>query len=319
MNVLWDLNAKGSKAVFDLAFFRDPAYPAAENSPLDYGVDQLQIRVDYAKTLKRRKVTPRTSYFATEYLNASENALAAEQDPSMSEDAKQELRERVHQFDKRMKCNESLWYIPNRAVQTFCDNISRPRKLEFYARYGDYLSRNVKFLKYATKEHEHLRQHQSVFKQYWTSIANIIGDERKMQQEDKKTWNIPTIDAVESCAFAMGIPSERIFGAIKEYGERDSLFQPDLDPLLYRGKHYNVAEMLSQDYQDLEALSQKGDDHASASMQSLILWIRDQLFTLRKGDEAWPGKWIPTDVIIKMRSQDVRRGPKVQRKSEECP
>jgi len=300
---LLDLNIEGIRNLSGQSFTPDPTFPRSEKSYTDYDVNKLMTRVDYAKELKRRNISPRTASFATEYLEVCELALAAEENrnTSIHEYGEQDLRERVHQLDRHMEHNQSLWYIPNKAMQTLCDNTCRLRKIEFYMRYGDYLSKTLKELKSAAKGPEH----QSAFRKYWSTIASNIRKERESKlQEDNKPKDTPTIEAVESCASVINIPPERIFWAIEAYSTRNCLAHSDLDPLIHKGQFWQVANKLHEDLEDIKALSPQDDDIASIYMEFLVWRIVRQLFNVRKGDEDDPGTWVPTDLALSMRPKD---------------
>lgn len=243
-----------------MKLFRDPDCPRPEDSVIDYDTEKLEARVNYARTLKGRKFTPRSETFASGYLEIAEEALSADRDDTLSEEAKMDLKQKVLKLDTYLQRHESLWYIPSSTMQQFAEQATLLTKFSLYARYGDYMSVELNQVKEATRKLEGLKAHKSIFQQYWTTIQEKIESEQKLDKSDQTMTNQPTVNAVRSCALAMGILDDQLFWTIKDYASRNGLFHADVEKTVALGKCAPLAQRIYQDLEHIRALRCPGND-----------------------------------------------------------
>jgi hypothetical protein len=276
-----------------MRLYRDPDCPQPEDSVIDYDAKNLETRVSYARTLKRRKFTPRTEAFASGYLEIAEEALSAEQDDTLSEEAKTEFKLKVLKLDTYLQCHESLWYIPSSTMKQLAEQATLLAKFSLYARYGQYMSIELNQVKEATCKLEDLKAHRTIFLQYWTTIQEKIESEQQMDKSDRILGSRTTINAVRSCALAMGIPDDQLFWTIKEFASRNGLLHADLERMVALGKCAPLAQRIYQDLLYIRALKCPGSDNDFLKYLGIIVEkLRDEWFKFREeADKDDPETW----------------------------
>ncbi|KAK5044772.1 hypothetical protein LTR84_010428 [Exophiala bonariae] len=288
-----------------MALSADPNFPKALDSPLDYDAKSLKVRVEWGKTLKKRKFTPRSEAFAAGYLEIAEEALAVDDDDELSDSEKLNLKEKVFRLDQFLQRNEDLWYIPTPAMQKLADQAALLTKLELYGRYGDYMNIELAQVRDATRKLEELKKYKPIFANYWTSIQTKIESEEGVVESEKTMENQSTIVAVRACAKALNIPEEHLLETIKHYANRNERFHSDIERLVSIGKGPPLANKIFGDLKYVQdCLDTATQDREFLTYLKIIVErLRDDWFVFRReGDKEDPEYWELSDKARSLRS-----------------
>jgi hypothetical protein len=115
--------------------------------------------------MKEHNTTPRSEIFLQLYQEAAESALEA-----TNEASRNSCCTRLYRYDRFIQGNSFLCEERTSAQRELEEKLLKLKRLEYYVRYGDYLTRELSILKdtaatLQTDNHQELQQ-------YWTTIAN---------------------------------------------------------------------------------------------------------------------------------------------------
>ena len=176
------------------------------------------------------------------------------------------------------------------------------KRLEYYARYGDYLGRSAREMKEVAKGNKDI---EPVLKQYWTKIQRQLKQEHVILDRLKYPTqeDVPTHYALWTLARDLNIPSDHVEWSIECYAERNKLFHPGIDEMIQNRQFDDLARVLSQDLHDVERSLPIDKKDDIAKMTALILRLQDKFFNVVKGDEDHPAAWGRTDEMVQLSAQ----------------
>ena len=282
----------------------DASNPSPEQSPSDYTPAKVQKRLEYARHVGRRNISPRSEIFLQLYRDAAINALAVTENKDRLDYCTQ-----LYRYDKFLEANSFMGEEPTKEQKELEEKLLKLKRLEYYARYSDYWARELSLLKETalmvkTENYEELQQ-------YWTTI-----NEKLQADKNDKDWfekelgkldrgKMPTIIAVRSVAKELKLPTERVVWVIERYAERNLLVHFSVTELIQLGRWSKLADLLYHDAKDLALVIPPQMEDDIDKMSGIISSIKDKFFTVEEGDEDFPEAWRANEDANKYR-KDLR-------------
>ena len=127
----------------------------------------------------------------------------------------------------------------------------------YLARYGEYLSANLKKIRYLSAEWK-TAGHEALSAQYqWTDIAEQLRKEASPDTDEivtaskERNAKCHTTEALTSVCYELGINTKSMIWAIHQYAERNTAFHNDLQMLIGKCLWRELAEHLVQNLREL--------------------------------------------------------------------
>lgn len=265
--------------------------PPAEHSSDDYTIPKVIERLEYAKRVEKRNISPRSEIFLQLYKDAAENALLVKDD-----EARQQFCIQLYRYDKFIHYNGFMSKKPTEQQQTLEQQLLKLKKLEYYARYGDYFARELAALRESaallkTENHEELQQ-------YWTVINTKMQYERKLFEKEGQglePGRMPTLLAIWNAAIEVKLPTERVEWVIQQYAERNLLVHSTVTELIQVGHWSKLAELLYNDEKDICLVIPPGMQEDIEKLSAIIRSLITKFFIIEEGDENDPMTWRAND------------------------
>lgn len=265
--------------------------PSAEHSPDDYTIPKIIERLEYAKRVEKRNISPRLEIFLQLYKDAAENALLVKNEIDRKQFCKQ-----LHRYDKFIHHNGFMNKKPTEQQQTLEQQLLKLKKLEYYARYGDFFVMELAALKESaillrTENHKELQQ-------YWTVMNTKMQMERKLFEQEGlalEPGRMPTLLAIWNAAIEVRLPTDRVEWVIKQYAERNLLVHSTVTELIQVGHWSQLAELLYNDEKDLCLVISPGMQEDIEKLSAVIRSLQNKFFIVEEGDENDPLTWRAND------------------------
>ncbi|KAI9773397.1 MAG: hypothetical protein M1840_007612 [Geoglossum simile] len=187
-------------------------------------------------------------------------------------------------------------------AQAIQDRILAFKRLEFNARYGDYVGRlcsdlRSKTAKLKTEGYELLSGGKN-----WTDISDIIKLEDRAIRDYKgppNATNRPptkTTDAVYLGCADLGLNPRLTLWAIRQYGERNNMMHASLDNYIKGRDFAAVASRLAQDLAELPKIVPPEEEEMETNMQTIIEALIQEWFDTSEDPDV-PGAWTATQQL----------------------
>lgn len=272
-----------------------PPIPVPGKSLQDYTPVKIKAGLAYADERRRapqRKLSPLAEAAIRRYESACKDALLAKSQQE-SFDAISRLRE----YEKSLAYNTLLDGAGTEDMQKMMDKLIHWRRLELFARYGDYLVRICReFKKKAQLYETEFCDLLSKWDNYWTDINRSLQEEKPRWEERGKTGEVPNSDvkmhlAVKSACQHVGLDYTQILQAIRLYADQNELMHASVDELITRADWYALARQLSTDWAEVEAVVPEHLHWTTYLIKKLIRDMIADFFDLRV-ESAQPSSWI---------------------------
>ena len=203
------------------------------------------------------------------YQEAAENALQVVNDKD-----RLVYYTQLYRYNRFIQANSFLCKEPSQQQKELEEKLLKLKRLEYFARYGDYLARELSFLRETpavvkTGNHKDLQQ-------YWTKINTKMQKEKSIyngQGGKRDTGKMPTLLAIWNVANEVNLSTERVEWVIEHYAERNLLVHSIVTELMQIGRWTQLAELLYNDGKDLAVTIPPGMeadiDNMSATISSL--------------------------------------------------
>jgi hypothetical protein len=305
----------------------DPPQPLQDIS--DYTPERIKEALKYADVTLRnpqRKLSPAGALAIQMYKDSCMDLLKildVEEgevfETSIEERKEVEQRHRVfiREAEKSMQINACLRATRTTTAQELQDEILQLQRTAFYGRYGDYFAEVCKDLKNEAQK-GNLAGWQTLSGKYWSEIAERVEDEqpiygRFLKGESGLQSEMPTIHAIQSACYRLGLYPKDTLEIVKQYGTRNNLLHANLLPLIKGGLFASLAKRLHLDYCDLPLLVPASDKADLRILEALLNSMIDLWFVRDESDPQNHEMWIPTD---QLRDYRKRLNEKTPRKGE---
>ena len=242
----------------------DLQMPDPPHSPAAYTfekVSQTKAFAEYCLTT-RRNISPISQQYFTILRHACDTFLDASTRNFKGVNTLK-LTTQVREIELEIRDRDWLRHAATEDQEKATAELLLARKLQMYARYGDYLAHFCHKLR-VTADLKHTKDRELLSSQNrWTSIADTIKlqlQERERRQRRPLTFGFPDdqpckeLRALEAAAEAAGIDCEQALFAVTGYGERNVLFYNNLEDDLRGGNHDRLKRMLASDLSDINAV-----------------------------------------------------------------
>ncbi|KAI9764297.1 MAG: hypothetical protein M1840_008588 [Geoglossum simile] len=184
-------------------------------------------------------------------------------------------------------------------AQSIQDRILAFKKLEFNARYGDYVGRLCSDLRIKTAKLKTEGYWLLSGEKQWTEISDIIKSEDRGIQGYKgpptaiDRPSTKTTDAVYLGCTDLGLDPQLTLWAIRQYAERNNMMHASIDNYIKDQKYAIVASQLAQDLAELPKIVPPEEGEMESNMRTIIeALIREWFDTSDNPNE--PGAWLAT-------------------------
>ena len=205
---------------------------------------------------------------------------------------KTDLLSEIRSMESDMCTRLWLQAADSHATQILQEDLIKLRRMEYYARYGDYSQRLAHHLRDETNLRKSEGWELLSGANRWSEISNAIHGEAEWWQEwgsSRGTENVKTIYAVY-----LGCKDIQ---AIHMYGTRNETFHSSIPDLVKRAQFARVAEILYLDLKDLSSIMPLNMQREEEFMRAVVLELIDNWFK-KDYDPDTPGSWTPTENLI---------------------
>ncbi|KAI9767956.1 MAG: hypothetical protein M1840_005268 [Geoglossum simile] len=187
----------------------------------------------------------------------------------------------------------------NTATQSIQDRILAFKKLEFNARYGDYIGRLCSDLRIRTEKLKTEGYQLLSGEQQWTEISDTI------EMEERAIWgykgpptaidrpSTKTTDAVHLGCTDLGLNPKLTLWAIRQYAERNDMMHASLDNHIKARGYAVVASRLAQDLAELPKVVPPEEDEMETNMRTIIEALIQEWFDTSDEPDN-PAAWLAT-------------------------
>ena len=248
-----------------------PKLPIPGKVPSDYTRDKVLQGLVYASERLRnskRKLSPLGELAIKKYEAACHDALNAE-----TPEERMPFIADLRVYETAISAERMLQGADKPTAQIYQDELLRWRRLEFYARYGDYF-------KYACDE---LRQQNKpslvIIKssEKWSDIVLRLQAEkdkwqfmRENPRADVPVSEVQTHMAISTACNSLGWDFNETLETIKLYADRNSLFHSDLLDLIKSQDYNDLSEQLFQDLKDVDATLDASEELSKVILKKII-------------------------------------------------
>ncbi|KAI9769013.1 MAG: hypothetical protein M1839_003843 [Geoglossum umbratile] len=291
--------------------------PKPESSPDGYTPDRIQVGIAYATQRlqsKTRKPSPNSEKILVLYRGACEEYLEHEE-AGFKNVKKIDLLSEIRSMESDLCTKNWLQVADSHKSQILQEDLIRFRKLEYYARYGDYAQRLAHSLRKETGSKKTEGWELLSGAKQWSDISDAIQGEAewwKKYGSSKGTEEVQHIYAVYLGCMDIGIDYNRMIQTIHTYGARNTAFHSLIPKLIAEGQFGKVADILYNDLQELSSIMPPDLEEEEDFMRATLLELRDKWFKRDYNPDA-PFGWTPTDELVAY-WKDLSESPK---KSEE--
>ncbi len=282
--------------------------PRPEPLPKDYSDARVQAGIDYAErrlNSTKRKPSPILEKLLLIYKGACSEFLR--QKHKKFENVRQnKLLSEIRGYEEEMARRPWVCAVGDEYTESLQREVVKLRRLQFFARYGDYTQRVAHLLRDSTrrKQTESWREVSGTFK--WSDISERITSESrywKLYGSSKGLDDVETTYAVYQGCETTGIGFKQALAAIHTYGARNEARQNSINDLVAEGRWTDIATTLAEDLRDLSNTMPIELKDEEAEVRAILLQLRDQWFTMGAFNSvvdelAQPWMWLPTPQLI---------------------
>lgn len=290
--------------------------PVPGDSPTVYTADRIQAGLNFAQSRLKsttRKVSPVTEGLLTIYTGACTDYLSQWHQTKTTDVT---LINEIRNYEKDMQ--ESRWIksTPDLQTQELHDNLLELRRVQYYARYGDYAQRVAHLVrsKAQTLAIEGWERLSGTFQ--WSEIAKALKQESAVWKEFGSMYpsQTPTTIALYNACLALAITPDSAISAIRTYGERCNVVHSSFDQLLQSESFSQIAQIIHDDLRDLHSIipGAPGWDQEESFMRATIIELKTSWFDTSFGDDT-PGNWIAS-VTLQEKYNDWKKGQDIAAK-----
>lgn len=276
-----------------------PTVPEPPPSISVYTEERLKEGLTFADhTLRNRKriVSPITNHCLTLY-KATVKAILLEE--YADEDERKELLSNVLLCERDIYTRRFLRGPLDESELNLVHKLSRLRRFEFAARYGDYLSAVCDRLKVTARiEKTQYFEQLNGWERYWTDINSDINREAstwerwKVRDPTVLGEMVKTTLAVFNACNVMGLNFNRILQTIAMCADRNSLVHASVLRLVEQRKWHTLCQTLARDLIDLPVVTPNHLRGNIPIMQETIEAVIDTYFDRRGASPNDPEAWV---------------------------
>ena len=302
---------------------QDLVVPVPEKGLDAYTNPRLQKSLVYADGfLRQRKPSPRTQHFMIAFKDQIKTAMT-------TNDGNEKHLAIKHVKALEILIRNEIFLLPGAAPEAaqYEQKILDLRKLEYYARYGDYLGLVPQQLRNIAKAKEFDSSVVLSTVVWWTDVAKVILEEEiDKAQADRRGdygYETPTLTAVSNACRYLGLNKDMAVWSIKEYGKRNDLLHRSLKEMREAGEYDKLARTLNADLRDISSVfppsePEEGIEHLKNVIKSEIRrWFDD---SDQKPD--FPSAWRASDElegVFQQAQAKTAKGKEKQSSKEDLP
>ena len=236
--------------------------PRPEQHAKNYGIGRVFKARAYAETrltLTMRKPTPITEEFLSIYRAACDQYLIASETNFVGYD-KAALIQQIHEME--VSLNERAWLkgAPDDWRHEMMEGVVGLRRLQFFARYGDYLSIVCHKLRLSAAALQTSGSSLIASSTRWHELAPIMLKQQK-ERDDRHNnptaykkpydYDFPELRELENAAKACGLDVNQCLFAVQAYAQRNKALHRGIDDMIAEGDFQKLALTLYDDLADV--------------------------------------------------------------------
>jgi len=201
----------------------------------------------------------------------------------------------IREAEKGIQINACMQATKTNSAQELQEEILNLQRTAFYGRYGDYFAEICNNLKIAA-ERGKLAGWKTLSKAYWSDIARQVERERPVYERFYKGETglhekMPTTNAIQVAAYALGLHPDHTLQVVRQYGIRNDLLHANLLPMIKKGLFAGLAERLCLDRTDIPLLVPASDKADRKILEGLLDSMIDMWFQKHELDPANYQMW----------------------------
>lgn len=289
--------------------------PRPEPHPKDYSDARVQAGINYAErrlNSTKRKPSPILEKLLLIYKGACSEFLHQKQ--KKFENVRQnKLLSEIRGYEEEMARRPWVRAVGDEYTESLQRELVKLRRLQFFARYGDYTQRVAHQLRDLTRREqtENWREISGTFQ--WSDISQRITAEAnhwKLYGSSKGIDEVKTTYAVYQGCQQTGLDFKQALAAIRTYGARNQACHNPINDLVAEGRWTDIATTLAEDLRDLASTMPIELKDEEAEIRAIILELRDEWFTIDNFNGlvdglAEPWTWLPTPQLIQQFKDNI--------------
>lgn len=267
-----------------------------------YTESRVQAGIEYANRRlgsTTRKPSPNQEKILVIYRLACQDFLSQSK-AGFQHDTKLELLSEIRGYEDDISKLSWIKATGDEKEQEMRDEILKLRRLQYYARYGDYAQRIAHELGDKTRAQDTKKWEMLTEEYKWAEISERIREEEahwKKYGSSKGLDEIETTYAVRIGCIATGTDFDQTVWAIHTYGARNTAVHSDLNDLVAEGKYSDIATTLYQDLHDLPSAMPIDLLDDEMYMRATLIELRDKWFDIDDDETNKPSSWFPTSAL----------------------
>ena len=276
--------------------------PPPEDDLSMYDQERLKKGLQYVTSAAKRNITPRTEAFLALHKEALKVALTGQAPSEASRSVVQAL-DQVYM--------SAAFYLKPRSADEHAHlaKYTKLRRLEMLGNYGDYLGQGLQEIRLRLKTTAHGSDDPALRKAHlqlkspktWVNIADELAGE---DLHDLRK------DVYVACG-TLGIDAEHILWVIREFAERNRMFQCSIRQYIENCHWHELARQLCIDLKEVLAIA--GDQETADNYEKVLTFIRDEYFEFTDPDDAQ--HWLPSEKARELTKDKAEKGKKKASKS----
>lgn len=228
--------------------------PRPEPHPKDYSDARVQAGINYAEhrlNSTKRKPSPILEKLLLIYKGACSEFLHQKKFENVRQS---KLLSEIRGYEEEMARRPWVSAVGDEYTESLQRELVKLRRLQFFARYGDYTHRVAHQLRDSTgrEQTENWKEISGTFQ--WSNISQRItteADHWKLYGSSKDINEVKTTYAVYQGCQKTGLNFKQALTAIDTYGARNEAFHNPINNLVAEGRWTDIATTLAEDLRDL--------------------------------------------------------------------
>lgn len=282
--------------------------PRPELHPKDYTDARVQVGIDYADRRLRsvkRKPSPILQKLLLIYKGACSDFL--HQKEKKFENVRQnKLLSEIRNHEEEMTRRPWVNAVGDEFTESLQRELIKLRRLQFFARYGDYTQRVAHQLRDSSRRAQTENWSEISWAFQWSDISQRItveADHWKLYGSSKGIDDVKTTYAVYQSCQQTGLDLKQALAAIRTYGARNQACHSPINDLVAEGRWTDIATTIAEDIRDLASTMPIELKDEEAVIRAILLELRDEWFTIGNYNGlveglAEPWTWLPTPQLI---------------------
>lgn len=302
-NLLRSIASASLSTLHPLLFKMALLPPEPEALREDYTLERVREGIDYANQRmdSTNRPSPNLAKLLATYKSACQDFLIRSGcETGFEEWSKTALLREIQTYEENMSILHYFLNSDDEETQSFKASLLKLRRYQYYARYGDY-ARNLAGKLRITACAEEAEDWELLSREHpWKILSEKLKEEQPIYKKyglSKKIDKIQTTRFVRFACMTLGADFVQMKEAIFTCGDREHALCSNVGNLLEIGEYSKLAQMISEDLNDLSSIFPLELKHEETIIRAILLQLKERWFEIEQDDHPFyppASSWEPT-------------------------